>query len=71
MMGPQSAAFGGCFSGADGQDRGLTRHSFTGAPCSTTGPGGFHGFDMMAPHSVLAKAARAARDSWVARTLGV
>ncbi len=34
-------------------------------------PGGFHGFDMMAPHTVLAKAMRAARDSWVARTLGV
>lgn len=33
-------------------------------------PGGFHGFDMMAPHSVLAKAARAARDAWVVRTLG-
>lgn len=32
--------------------------------------GGFHGFDMMAPHSALAKAARAARDAWVARTLG-
>jgi acetyl esterase/lipase len=34
-------------------------------------PGGFHGFDMMAPHAALAKAARAARDSWVARTLRV
>lgn len=34
-------------------------------------PGGFHGFDMMAPHTVLAKASRAARDAWVARTLGV
>jgi len=33
-------------------------------------PGGFHGFDMIAPHSVLAKAMRTARDSWVARTLG-
>lgn len=33
-------------------------------------PGGFHGFDMMAPHSALAKAARAARDAWVARALG-
>jgi acetyl esterase/lipase len=32
--------------------------------------GGFHGFDMMAPHSALAKSARAARDAWVARTLG-
>jgi acetyl esterase/lipase len=32
--------------------------------------GGFHGFDMMAPHSALAKAARAARDAWVARVLG-
>jgi acetyl esterase/lipase len=34
-------------------------------------PGGFHGFDMMAPHSALAKAARTARNSWVARVLGV
>jgi acetyl esterase/lipase len=34
-------------------------------------PGGFHGFDIMAPHTVLAKAMRAARDSWIARTLGV
>ena len=34
-------------------------------------PGGFHGFDMMAPHTVLAKASRAARDAWVARVLGV
>ncbi|WP_036960363.1 alpha/beta hydrolase [Promicromonospora kroppenstedtii] len=34
-------------------------------------PGGFHGFDLMAPHTVLAQAMRAARDSWVARTLGV
>lgn len=33
-------------------------------------PGGFHGFDMMAPHSALAQAARAARDAWVARVLG-
>jgi acetyl esterase/lipase len=33
-------------------------------------PGGFHGFDMMAPHTVLAKAMRAARDSWVARAFG-
>jgi len=33
-------------------------------------PGGFHGFDMIAPHAVLAKAMRTARDSWVARTLG-
>jgi acetyl esterase/lipase len=34
-------------------------------------PGGFHGFDIMAPHTVLAKAMRAARDSWLARTLGI
>ncbi|MEV0893931.1 alpha/beta hydrolase [Promicromonospora sp. MEB111] len=34
-------------------------------------PGGFHGFDIMAPHTVLAKAMRTARDSWIARTLGV
>jgi acetyl esterase/lipase len=33
-------------------------------------PGGFHGFDMMAPHSVLAKAMRTARDSWVERAFG-
>lgn len=33
-------------------------------------PGGFHGFDLMAPHSALAKAMRAARDGWVARALG-
>jgi acetyl esterase/lipase len=33
-------------------------------------PGGFHGFDMMAPHTVLAKAMRTARDSWVARAFG-
>ncbi|MEU4386419.1 alpha/beta hydrolase [Promicromonospora sp. NPDC023805] len=32
--------------------------------------GGFHGFDMTAPHSALARAARAARAAWVARTLG-
>ena len=34
-------------------------------------PGGFHGFDIMAPHTVLAKAMCAARDSWIARTLGI
>ncbi|WP_369372971.1 alpha/beta hydrolase [Promicromonospora sp. Populi] len=32
--------------------------------------GGFHGFEMMAAHTALAKAARTARDSWVARALG-
>ena len=34
-------------------------------------PGGFHGFDMMAPHTYLAKAATAARDAWVGRILSV
>ncbi|MGW4125854.1 alpha/beta hydrolase [Nocardia sp. NPDC004711] len=33
-------------------------------------PGGFHGFDMMAPHSALAQTAAAARNAWVARLLG-
>jgi acetyl esterase/lipase len=33
-------------------------------------PGGFHGFDMMAPHSVLSKAMCTARDAWVARAFG-
>lgn len=33
-------------------------------------PGGFHGFDLMAPHSVLARLMRTARDSWVARAFG-
>ncbi|MFI6297986.1 alpha/beta hydrolase [Nonomuraea sp. NPDC050790] len=32
-------------------------------------PGGFHGFDMIAPHSALAQAMIAARNAWVARTL--
>ncbi|SFR66815.1 Acetyl esterase/lipase [Agromyces sp. CF514] len=32
-------------------------------------PGGFHGFDMMAPHAVISKAMVAARDAWVARVL--
>lgn len=31
--------------------------------------GGFHGFDIYAPESELARAARAARDSWLARIL--
>jgi acetyl esterase/lipase len=34
-------------------------------------PGGFHGFDMMAPHTALAQAMTAARDAWVARILSV
>ncbi|ANJ28499.1 alpha/beta hydrolase [Agromyces aureus] len=34
-------------------------------------PGGFHGFDMMAPHTALAKAMVEARTQWVARILGV
>ncbi len=32
--------------------------------------GGFHGFDMMAPHAAVSQAAIAARDSWVARHIG-
>jgi acetyl esterase/lipase len=33
-------------------------------------PGGFHGFDLMAPHTALAKAMTATRTAWVARLLG-
>jgi acetyl esterase/lipase len=33
-------------------------------------PGGFHGFDLMAPDTALARAARQARTSWVARHFG-
>lgn len=33
-------------------------------------PGGFHGCDLVAPESKLAKAMMAARDAWVARLLG-
>ena len=33
-------------------------------------PGGFHGFDLMAPHTAIAKAMTAARTAWVARLLG-
>ncbi|MFF8285202.1 alpha/beta hydrolase [Streptomyces albus] len=32
-------------------------------------PGGFHGFDLTAPHTALAHAMTAARNAWVARTL--
>lgn len=32
--------------------------------------GGFHGFDMLAPHSAVAQAATTARSSWIARILG-
>lgn len=32
-------------------------------------PGGFHGFDMMAPHTEIARGALAARNAWVARML--
>ncbi|MFG6295837.1 alpha/beta hydrolase, partial [Streptomyces rochei] len=32
-------------------------------------PGGYHGFDMLAPDSAIARAAIAARNGWVARTL--
>ena len=33
-------------------------------------PGGFHGFDLMAPHTAIAQAMTAARTAWVARLLG-
>lgn len=33
-------------------------------------PGGFHGFDLMAPHTALAQAMTQARNAWVARILG-
>jgi acetyl esterase/lipase len=33
-------------------------------------PGGFHGFDLMAPHSAIAQAMTATRTAWVARLLG-
>ncbi len=33
-------------------------------------PGGFHGFDGLAPHAAVSQAARAARSAWVARTIG-
>ncbi|MCD0449784.1 alpha/beta hydrolase [Actinocorallia sp. API 0066] len=33
-------------------------------------PGGFHGFDLMAPHTALAREARAARARWLRRLLG-
>lgn len=33
-------------------------------------PGGFHGFDLTAPHTALTHAMTAARNAWVARTLG-
>ena len=33
-------------------------------------PGGFHGFDMIAPDTALARASVAARDAWVARRIG-
>ena len=32
-------------------------------------PGGFHGFDLMAPHAVLSEAMTATRTAWVARLL--
>jgi acetyl esterase/lipase len=32
-------------------------------------PGGFHGFDQMAPQSAIGQAMVAARDAWVARLL--
>jgi len=33
-------------------------------------PGGFHGFDVSAPDSVLGKAMISTRDAWVGRLLG-
>ncbi len=32
--------------------------------------GGFHGFDMLAPHAAVSQASTAARNNWVARILG-
>jgi acetyl esterase/lipase len=32
--------------------------------------GGFHGFDMLAPHTAVSQASIAARDNWAARVLG-
>lgn len=32
-------------------------------------PGGFHGFDILAPHTAIAHAMRAARNAWVTRVL--
>ncbi|MCW4457740.1 alpha/beta hydrolase [Microbacterium sp. MPKO10] len=34
-------------------------------------PGGFHGFDMMAPHTAIAQSMTAARDAWVTRALAL
>ena len=34
-------------------------------------PGGFHGFDQMAPHTAIAKAMTTARDEWIGRVLAV
>ena len=33
-------------------------------------PGGFHGFDIVAPHTALARAAAAVRNAWVAKCFG-
>ena len=33
-------------------------------------PGGFHGFDMVAPHTALAQSATETRNAWVAKQLG-
>lgn len=33
-------------------------------------PGGFHGFDLMAPHTAIAQAMTTTRNAWVARLLG-
>jgi acetyl esterase/lipase len=33
--------------------------------------GGYHAFDLLAPHAAVSQAATAARDSWLARVLGV
>jgi acetyl esterase/lipase len=32
-------------------------------------PGGFHGYDLMAPHALLSQATRASRTAWVRRLL--
>lgn len=33
-------------------------------------PGGFHGFDLMAPHTAIAQAMTTTRNAWIARLLG-
>src|SRR6476469_8777652 len=40
-----------------------------GQPSFTSGPGGFHGFDTLAPDLPLSRDARAARLAWLRRVL--